>query len=306
MRKALSIFPILLFPFLQSVAQQTVPLWPAGKVPNYKKTAETERRDTGQTIHVYTVQTPDIAVFLPPKRVATGQAVILCPGGGYGTLSYDWEGTEFAKLLNSRGIAAFVLKYRLPNSKSNVVPHQSPLMDAQRAIRLVRSQAGKWNIHKDKVGIMGFSAGGHLASTAGTHFTAGEAAAADSVDRLSSRPDFMVLVYPVITMTREYMHAGSRNNLIGATPDTALARFYSNDLQVTRETPPTFLVHATDDKAVPVENSLSFYQALKNNGVPAEMHIYPTGGHGFGLGLGRGYLETWTGRLLDWMLALNK
>jgi acetyl esterase/lipase len=287
-------------------AQEIVPLWAAGKIPNYKKTAETERWDTGQTIHVYTVQSPDIAVFLPPKRIATGQAVIICPGGGYGTLSYDWEGTAIAKLLNSKGIAGMVLKYRLPNSKSNIEPDKSPLLDAKRAIRLVRYYAGKWNIKTDKVGIMGFSAGGHLASTLGTHFDPGDANAADSVDRISSRPDFMILLYPVITMSKPYMHAGSRNNLIGQNPDPEMAKYYSNDLQVTKQTPPTFLVHATDDTSVPVENSLSFYQALKDNNVSAEMHIYPKGGHGFGLALDKGYLQTWTDRCIDWLRELNK
>jgi acetyl esterase/lipase len=179
-------------------------------------------------------------------------------------------------------------------------------MDAKRAIRLVRANAAKWNIKKDQVGIMGFSAGGHLASTLGTHFDSGDASAADSVERQSSRPDFMVLVYPVITMSKPVMHAGSRNSLIGQNADSTLAKLYSNELQVTKETPPTFLLHATDDKSVPVENSLLFYQALKDNGVPAEMHVYPTGGHGFGLGIGKGYLEGWTDLLVQWMRGLKK
>jgi acetyl esterase/lipase len=286
--------------------QTTMPLWPEGKVPNYQATNEQEKRDTAATIHITRVQQPGIAVFLPVRRNATGQAVIICPGGGYSTLSYDWEGTEVAKLLNAKGIAAIVLKYRLPNSKSNIVPNLSPLMDAKRAIRTVRFYAAKWGINKDKVGIMGFSAGGHLASTLGTHFDKGNAGAADSIEQFSSRPDFMVLLYPVISMSKSIMHAGSRNNLIGDKPTDELAKLYSNELQVTKETPTTFLVHATDDKTVPVENSLLFYQALKDNNVPAEMHIYPKGGHGFGLALGRGYLETWTDRCIDWLKDLNK
>ncbi len=283
----------------------SLPLWPAGKVPNYQKTAETEKRDTAEIIHISYVQTPDITVYLPAKRNASGQAVIICPGGGYSTLAYNWEGSDVAKLLNGKGIAAIVLKYRLPNSKSNITPHLTPLMDAKRAIRLVRANAAKWNIKKDKVGIMGFSAGGHLASTLATHFDAGDAASTDSVERMSSRPDFAVLVYPVISMSKPIMHAGSRNNLIGAAADSSLAKFYSNELQVTKETPPTLLIHASDDKAVPVENSLLFYQACNDNGVPVEMHIYPTGGHGFGLAMGKGYLETWTDRLVDWMRGLK-
>lgn len=283
----------------------TVPLWAEGKVPNYQKTEEKEKRDTTETIHIRLVQSPDITIYLPSKRNATGQAVIICPGGGYGTLSFSWEGMDMAKLLNAKGIIAIVLKYRLPNAKSNVVSHLSPLMDAKRAIRLARANATKWAINKNKIGIMGFSAGGHLASTLGTHFDEGDANAADTIDRISSRPDFMVLCYPVISMSKPIMHAGSKNNLLGTAATDDLARLYSNELQVTKKTPPTFLVHATDDRSVPVENSLLFYQALKDNGVPAEMHIYPTGGHGFGLGLGKGYLETWTERLVDWMRGLK-
>lgn len=288
-------------------AQQfTLALWPAGKVPNYQKTAEKEQWDSTDIVRVSYVQTPTITVFLPAKKSATGQAVIICPGGGYARLAYNWEGEDVAKLLNAKGITAIVLKYRLPNAKSNITPHLSPLADAKRAMRTVRANAAKWNIKKEQVGIMGFSAGGHLASTLATHFDAGDAAAPDSIERESSRPDFAVLVYPVISMTKPIMHAGSRNNLIGVTADSVLAKLYSNELQVTKETPPTFLVHATDDKAVPVENSLLFYGALKDQGVPAEMHIYPTGGHGFGLGVGRGYLETWTDRLVDWMRGLKR
>jgi len=281
-------------------------LWPSGNIPNYKKTAEVEKRDTTGIVRISLVQQPGIEVYLPSKQSANGQAIVICPGGGYGILAYDWEGTDIAKWLNSKGIAAIVLKYRLPNSKSNVVPQLSPLLDAQRALRTVHANAQKWNIKKNQIGIMGFSAGGHLASTAGTHFDNGDANAADSVDRLTSRPDFMILMYPVISMSKTYMHQGSRNNLIGANPDTALAKYYSNDLQVTKETPPTFIVHATDDAGVPVENSLSFYQALKTNKVAAEMHIYPYGGHGFGLAVGKGYLNTWTDRCIDWLTSLNK
>ncbi|MES1218580.1 MAG: alpha/beta hydrolase [Bacteroidota bacterium] len=292
---------------LAGLTQEIIlPLWPNGKVPNFQKTDETEVRDTSDIIRISKVQTPDIAVYLPAKRSATGQAVVICPGGGYAILAYEWEGTDIAKLLNAKGIAAIVLKYRLPNSKSNIIPNLSPLMDAKRAIRMVRYYAAKWNIKKDKIGVMGFSAGGHLASTLGTHFDDGDAASKDSIEQFSSRPDFMALIYPVISMTKEIMHKGSRNNLIGEKPTDDLAKLYSNELQVTKQTPPAFLIHAADDKAVPVENSLLFFQALKDNNVPVEMHIYPTGGHGFGLAIGKGYLETWTDRYIDWLRALNK
>jgi acetyl esterase/lipase len=300
---------LVIFSLLQltAISQDiTLPLWPVGKVPNYQKTSEVEKRDTGNLIAITLVQSPDITVYLPTRQSATGQAVIICPGGGYGMLAYNWEGSDPARLLCARGIAAIILKYRLPNAKSNIVPHLSPLMDAKRAIRMVRANAAKWGIKKEAVGIMGFSAGGHLASTLATHFDGGDKAATDTIERESSRPDFAVLVYPVISMSKPIMHTGSRNNLIGRNADSSLAKLYSNELQVTRETPPTFLVHATDDKGVVVENSLLFYQALKDNNVPVEMHIYPTGGHGFGLAVGRGYLETWTDRLVEWMRSLKK
>jgi acetyl esterase/lipase len=287
MIKILSLLTTLIaFSFSATAQEVTLPLWPAGKVPNYQKTNETEKSDSTDIVRISLVQNPGIAVFLPSKKNATGQAVVICPGGGYGILAYDWEGTDVAKWLNSKGITAIVLKYRLPNSKSNVVPHQSPLMDAQRAIRMVRANADKWNINKDKIGIMGFSAGGHLASTAGTHFDNGNAGSTDTIDRL--------------------MHSGSRNSLIGNAPDEKLAKFYSAEFNITKETPPTFLVHATDDKAVPVENSLMIYQALKDNNIPTEMHIYPRGGHGFGLALGIPETESWPDRCVDWLRGLNK
>ncbi|MCU7550549.1 alpha/beta hydrolase [Chitinophagaceae bacterium LB-8] len=295
----------MLSQFVSEAQDERIPLYPANAIPNFQKTSEVEKRDTTGTLRISLVQQPDITVYLPTRGIATGQAVVICPGGGYGILAYDKEGTDFAKWLNAKGIAGIILKYRLPNSKSNLVPHQSPLLDAKRAIRLVRANASKWNIHPNKVGIMGFSAGGHLASTLGTHFDAGDPSAKDAVERISSRPDFMILAYPVITMSKPNTHEGSRNNLIGTNPTEEMVKLYSNELQVTKETPPTFIVHATDDKGVPVENSLSFYQALKTNGVPAEMHLYPKGGHGFGLATGQGYLETWPDRLADWLKSIK-
>jgi acetyl esterase/lipase len=187
------------------------------------------------------------------------------------------------------------------------VAHQKwlcPLLDAQRAIRFTRARAAEWNINSSKVGIMGFSAGGHLASTAGTHFDASEVKAADPVDKFSSRPDFMVLIYPVITML-DYAHAGSRENLLGKNPNDQLLRRYSNELQVTDQTPPTFLVHAGDDTVVPVQNSLLFYRALVAHKVPAELHVYPHGGHGFSLALGQGRLHDWTELCGRWLAALS-
>lgn len=282
----------------------SLPLW-SENIPNYQKTDEVEIRELADIVIVRSVQKPEISVYLPSKKNATGQAVVICPGGGYRILAYDWEGSDIARWFSSRGIAAIVLKYRLPESKSNIVKHKSPLLDAQRALRLTRYHAREWNIDPDKIGIIGFSAGGHLASTAGTHFDFGEPNSPDPVGSLRSRPDFMILLYPVITFTQSFMHKGSRDALLGENPDSTLIHHYSNELQVTADTPPTFIVHAGDDKVVPVENSLVFYQALKDNGVPTELHIYPAGEHGFSLAIGKGYLETWTDRCIDWLKALN-
>lgn len=281
-------------------------LWPEGAIPNSKPTNIKEAYEYNEILRITNVQKPTIEVYLPSKRNATGQAVVVCPGGGYGMLAYDWEGSDIARWLNAQGIAAIVLKYRLPDPLTSITPHLTPLLDAQRAIRTVRHHADQWRIRKDRVGIMGFSAGGHLASTAGTRFDKGNPSSKDPVEQYSSRPDFMILMYPVITMSKPFMHAGSMTNLLGAKPSQQLAEAYSTDLQVTAQTPPTFLVHASDDGAVPVENSLVFYQALIKNKVPAELHVYAYGGHGFGLAIGQGYLQTWTERCVDWLKALNK
>jgi len=282
-----------------------VPLW-SGPIPNAQPAGRPEERVAeGHILWVRHVQNPAIEVRLPSRGNATGQAVVVCPGGGYGGLAYDWEGTDFAGWLNSHGIAAIILGYRLPVDGDDA--HQKwlvPLLDAQRAIRLTRAHAADWGINPAKVGIMGFSAGGHLASTAGTHFDAGNTEAADPVDRFSSRPDFMVLVYPVISMMKGTTHGGSRVNLLGREPSDELVQRYSNELQVTAETPPTFLVHAGDDTAVPVKNSLLFYDALVAHKVPAELHVYPHGGHGFSLGLGKGRLQDWPQLCARWLSEL--
>ncbi len=281
-----------------------VPLW-EGDPPNYRETGEVTIWDTADIVRVRNVQKPDIAVFLPSKKNATGEAVVICPGGGYGILAYDWEGSDIARWLNSEGIAAFVLKYRLPGSKSNIIRHLSPLMDAQRAMRLVRSRAEEWNLDPSKVGIMGFSAGGHLASTLSTHFDAGDPDNPDPVERQSCRPDFSVLVYPVISFTEDFQHSGSRINLLGEDAEELLVRYYSNELQVTEATPPAILIHADDDTGVPVENSLAYYEALRANKVSSELHIYPYGGHGFSLAIGQGHLSTWPDRVIEWIRFLD-
>lgn len=294
----------ILVPAISFAQNYTLPLW-QGEVPNYQKTDEKEIRNEGDILGISKVQAPEIAVYLPAGRHASGQAVVICPGGGYWALAYDWEGTDIAKWLNSKGIAGIVLKYRLPTSISNVIPHLSPLMDAQRALRLTRFHAAGWNIDTSMIGIMGFSAGGHLASTLGTHFDYGDPDAPDPVDRISCRPDFMILIYPVISFTESFMHAGSEKALLGNDPDPELFKHYSNELQVREDTPPTFLLHAGDDDGVPVANSLAFYQALNEKNIPAEMHIYPEGGHGFSLALGKGHLEHWTDCCIDWLRFLS-
>jgi acetyl esterase/lipase len=238
---------------------------------------------------------PTLTPYLPSKEKATGAAIIVCPGGGYTHLA-DHEGGPVAEWLNSIGVAAFVLKYRLGPRYQ----HPAPLLDAARAIRLVRSRAGEWSLDPGRVGILGFSAGGHVASTAGTHFDSGTPSAADPIDRVSSKPNLMILIYPVITM-REKTHAGSKQNLLGDNPSPELVTLLSNDEQVTKETPPTFLVHTTTDTAVPVENSISFATALRKAGVPFELHLYERGPHGFGLGGTDPILATWPDRCADWL-----
>jgi len=242
---------------------------------------------------------PALRIYPAPAEKRNGTAVVVCPGGGYGTLALGHEGRQIAEWLNVRGIAAFVLRYRLaPRYR-----HPAPLQDAQRAVRTVRSRAQEFGISPDRIGIWGFSAGGHLASTAGTHFDAGDPSATDPVEQASCRPDFMILSYPVISFVAEQTHRGSRRNLLGDSPDPALAESLSNETQVTAATPPTFLFHTDKDTGVPPENSVLFYLALRKARVPAEMHIYLEGRHGVGLAPSDPVLSTWPGRLEDWLRA---
>jgi len=276
------------------------------KIPNSIITGQKEKIEKSDITLISNVQNPDIAVYLPSKRFATGQAVVICPGGGYWVLAYDLEGTDIARYLNSIGIAGIVLKYRLPTSGNTVESHKVPLMNAQRAMRLVRSNAKSWNIDTTKIGIMGFSAGGHLASTLGTHFDYGNKLAADSVERLSCRPDFMVLMYPVISFVDVSVHTGSAESLLGKNPGQDLLMYYSNELQVKDDTPPAFFALADDDDGVPAENSLLMYAALRQKKIPAELHILSEGKHGFGLGLGNEHISLWTENLKQWLNWLNK
>ncbi len=243
---------------------------------------------------------PTLTIHLPPEQKTTGCGVVICPGGGYGHLAIEKEGHEVAAWLNSFGAAGFVLKYR---HRGTGYGHPAPLQDAQRAVRMVRMRAKDWGVDPSRIGILGFSAGGHLASTVGTHFQKDRRAPAptDALSQVSCRPDFMILLYPVISFTKPVCHRGSRKNLLGSDPDQALVVSLSNELQVTPETPPTFLVHADDDTGVPPENSICFYLALRKAKVQAEMHIYQVGGHGFGLRNQRHPVSSWPIRCADWM-----
>jgi acetyl esterase/lipase len=260
---------------------QTRLLWPNG-APGALGDADTDK--------------PSITIYLPAPETANGTSVVVCPGGGYQMLAMDHEGRQIAEWLNTRGIAAFVLKYRLGPKYH----HPVEMGDVQRAIRTVRYGAQEFRVAPDRIGVWGFSAGGHLASTAATHFDAGKTDAPDAIDRVSCRPDFAILAYAVITMG-EFTHKGSLLNLLGEDPDPQLVEYLSNEKQVTQATPPTFLFHTTDDKGVPVENSLMFYSELHRYGVPAEMHLYEHGPHGVGLAPKDPVLSTWADRLNDWL-----
>lgn len=287
---------------LNTTAQTVLPLY-ADKIPNSIQNTEKEEKNVNNTgqIRYGKVTAPTLEVHLPEKDKANGAAVVIVPGGGYRIVSYTNEGTDIAAAFNKMGVAAFILKYRLPSDQTMADKSIGPLQDAQQAIKTVRMQANEWGVDTAKVGIIGFSAGGHLASTAGTHF---KKAVINNKENTNLRPSFMVLVYPVISLTEELMHKGSRDNLIGTTPGAELTALYSNDTQVTPQTPPTMLIHAGDDKTVKVANSLRFYESLVKNGVSAEMHIYPKGGHGFGVN-NRTTPDKWTERVENWLKASN-
>jgi acetyl esterase/lipase len=241
---------------------------------------------------------PTITAYRAP-RGSSGTAVIVAPGGGYGALAIEHEGRQEAYWFNAMGITAFVLNYRLGPRYH----HPIELGDAQRAIRTVRARAGEFNILPDRIGMMGFSAGGHLTATAGTHFDAGKADATDPIERASSRPDFLILGYPVISFDPAVAHAGSVRNLLGDNPDPKLIEDLSNDLRVTAQTPPTFLFHTTNDNGVPVENSVRFYLALRKARVPVEMHLFENGPHGVGMALNDAALSAWPSLLMNWLRA---
>jgi len=272
--KVIALFGAFLFLSLTISAQEIVEEY-SGPVPNSKNSGKKETFNSGM---FRGVTKPTLEIYLPEKEKTTGTAVIIIPGGSYAVVVYQGEGISTAKQFAKNGIVAFVLKYRLPDDSIMQNKTIGPLQDAQQAIKFVRENAGKWGVDINKVGIVGFSAGGHLASTAATHF---QKAMIENKSNTNLRPDFQVVVYPVISMQDSLTHRDSRNNLLGKTPSRELTDQYSNELQVTANTPPTYITHAADDNVVDVDNSIRYFEALRHNKVPVEMHIYPGGGHGF-------------------------
>ena len=274
-------------------AQEVINLYPAD-IPNSK---ESNIRETwNEKAGIYKdVINPTLQIYLPEKEISTGAAVVICPGGGYSVVVYNAEGVRTAKEFAKNGVAAFVLKYRLPNDTTMTDKKIGPLQDAQQAIKIVRENASKWGIDTNKIGIMGFSAGGHLASTAATHF---EKAVIENNNDTNLRPDFLILIYPVISMQDSLTHLDSRTNLLGEHPSKEIIDEFSNDLHVDANTPPAYITHAGDDKLVDVDNSIVFYEKLRHHEVAAELHIYPKGGHGFVLFQ---QIEDWMMPIIKWM-----
>ena len=278
---------------------KVISLW-EGKIPggipnsSYRETVDS----AGGWTKVRFITNPTIEMYPAPAENNTGTAVIICPGGGYYGLSFIGEGSEIAKWLNSLGITAFVLKYRLPDNSIMENKSIGPMQDGQQAIRIVRRRAGEWGINPQKIGIMGFSAGGHLASTISTHF---DEKVYESLDSTSARPDFSLLIYPVISMDSAITHMGSRQSLLGNTPTNKLVNHFSNELQVTGKTPPAFMVHSIDDGTVPVQNSIRYAMALREHSIACELHIYEHGGHGYGLAKWGGTHSAWPETCRKWL-----
>ncbi|GAB2819641.1 hypothetical protein GCM10027043_20270 [Ferruginibacter profundus] len=277
-------------------AQQFIPLWPVGKKPNSNGKKIT---DSIFNERAWRVADPGIYAFIVPKSDNNGSSVLICPGGGYERVSYVYNGFTFARWFNTLGINVFVLLYRLPNQTDLAQRELAPLQDAQRAMRIIRANAAQWNIKPDKIGVMGISAGGHVASTLGTHVN-DESAIKDSLDGYSYRPDFMVLLSPVITMGK-YAHPGSKRLFLGADTTAAIVEKYSSELQVSSFTPPTFIVHALNDSTVNVRNSLLFYNALADKKINASIHVFPQGGHGIRLDENPGSTDLWLNLLELWL-----
>jgi acetyl esterase/lipase len=297
---------ILLFVSLlaiESSAQNKVlKLWPDGIPGSLTDPGYSEKSTlaNGLASRYEKVTDPSLTVFLPAPEKATGTAVLICPGGGYGVLAFDHEGFQIARWLNDNGIAGIILKYRLPSDLIMKNKSTGPLQDAQEGIRVIRRNAVEWKIDPSKIGVIGFSAGGHLASTLSTHYSEKVYEARDTV---SARPDFSLLIYPVITLDATFTHMGSRTNLIGKEPGEEVIKHFSNELQINARTPPAFLVHSADDKTVQVRNSFEYYNNLLKFNIPSELHVFQKGGHGYGLSVDKGTQAAWPGLCISWLKA---
>lgn len=297
MKKTFAIFSLVIISLATMAQDFKLKVWPNGAPDS---NGMTNPEETLEGARVSNVSEAEIYVYLPKKEINTGAAIVICPGGGYIREAMDHEGYKMAEWLTTQGVAGIVLKYRLPYGHDQI-----PLEDVQRALRIVRQKAAEWGINPAKVGVAGSSAGGHLASTAGTKFDLGDPNAVDPINKFSCRPDFMLLLYPVITFNEEFGHMGSRVNLIGPGNKWNLVEKYSNELQVSAQTPPTFLVLADDDTTVPPRNSVEFYLALKKFNIPAEMHIFRIGGHGFGMTKKNLPVDQWPNLFAEWMKAMG-
>lgn len=292
------IFNILLLFFYSGMAnaQEFIPLWPKNKKPNFNGKVVS---DSIANERIWKVGTPGMYYFPVPKSENKGTTILICPGGGYERVSYIYNGFQFAKWFNAQGINVFILLYRLPHQKDLQQKELAPLQDAQRAMKIIRANAKKWQLLEDRIGVMGISAGGHVASLLGTSVT-DVSAIKDSLDPISSRPGFMILLSPVITMG-QFAHPGSRKNFLGPDTTKAMIEKYSAELQVTSYTPPAFMVHAQNDNTVPVKNSLLFYNALIDKNISASIHIFPQGAHGIALTDNPGSTELWLDLLIMWL-----
>lgn len=298
-------FVILIFLGMNVIGQDLqLPIWPTDQIPFRVPSDEVEVQETNGILRISKVQLPTLDVYLADSVKNTGKAVLIFPGGGYRILAYHWEGSEFAAWLAQEGITGIVLKYRLPDSKSLETPALAPLSDAQRALRLCRIYADEWGINDNAIGVMGFSAGGHLAATLSTQYAKQIYSPVDTTDVISARPNFSALIYPVIAFSGPALHSGSRAALLGPYPSDFMIDFFSPQKQITSDTPPSFLVHAADDTAVPAENSKVYYENLLRKGVPASLHLFPKGGHGFAMAKDTPYLSEWKNLLLSWIQAL--
>ena len=297
MKKRIACLSLILAGVIALEAQEIIQLYP-DDVPNSKSSDVRESRRERPGLMFFNVTHPTLEIYRPEKESAKGPAIIICPGGAYGVVVYDAEGVRTAKEFARNGIAAFVLKYRLPSDATMMDKKIGPLQDVQQAFKYVREHAETWGIDAGKVGVMGFSAGGHLAATAATHF---ETALIENDNQTPLRPDFQILVYPVISMQDSLTHADSRKNLLGTDPSREIMDLFSNELQVTENTPPAYITHAGDDSVVDVDNSILYYEALRHHLVPAEMHIYPKGNHGFVLFQPT---EEWMTSIFKWLRNL--